>query len=155
MTHELESLLREDRIKYSNEMNIDTHEKFNLRDLTRLFLVYTSPLYENLSKEDRLFRAFEINCAKFISEEYRLQALDSFKRATSIEKKFNSTFLIKNNFTDIDFYLPLINQTNGSFLKIPKNISEEKSEEEHKHVMTTPYNLTNGVYAYYLYLLSL
>ena len=61
MTHELEHLLREDRMKYSNEMNIDSQEKFNLRDLSRFFLVYTCPRYSGLSKEDRLFRAFEIN----------------------------------------------------------------------------------------------
>lgn len=61
MTHELEYLLREDRLKFSTEMNVDSHEKFNLRDLSRFFLVYTSPQYSHLEKEERLFRAFEIN----------------------------------------------------------------------------------------------
>ena len=43
---------------------------------------------------------------------------------------------------------------NGPFLSQPKNIGEIADDEE-KHVMTTPFNLTNGVYSYYLYLLTL
>jgi len=155
MTHELEHLLREDKMKYANEMSFDSNEKFNLRDLTRFFLVYTSKDYQNLSKEMRLFRAFEINCAKFISDEYKNLALTAFQKATEVKLGFNKIFILKNTAKAIEFYLPVINQEGGSVLSQQKIIGSTHEEEGRKHVMTTPFNLTHGIYSHYLYLLMI
>lgn len=139
-------------MKHSNEMNIDNQEKFNLRDLSRFFLVYTSPKYQNLSKEQRLFRAFEINCAKFISKYYTELALKAFQKATEVVLSFNKSFLVKNSLECVSFELPVTDHEDPSYLVCDKNITPN---DHLKHIISTPYNLTHGVYSYYLYLLSI
>jgi len=136
-------------------MSFDSHEKFNLRDLSRFFSVYTSPLHSHLSKEQRLFMAFEINCAKIISTEFRALALQEFCRSLKIDAKFDKSFVLRNTSKEIKFYLPAVNHQKEAVLTFPKNISQKEVDERGKHVLTTPFNLSHGIYSYYLYLLSI
>ena len=155
MTHEFETIILEDKQNNSTEMSFDSHEKFNLRDLSRFFSVYSSPLYAHLSKEQRLLMAFEINCAKLISSESRKLALQMFCKWMNVNGEFNKSFLIKNTAKQIEFYLPKIDQSNIPILSFSKIIGKSKEEESRKHILTTPFNLTAGIYSYYLYLLSI
>ena len=69
MTHQFETIILNDKQNSSKEMSFDSNENFNLRDLNRFFSVYSSPLYNHLTKVQRLRMAFEIICAKLISSE--------------------------------------------------------------------------------------
>jgi midasin (ATPase involved in ribosome maturation) len=70
-------------------------------------------------------------------------------------REFNGNFILKNTLDKVEFYLPVIDQSGEALMTYSKNIGKTDEEEKHKHVMTTPYNLTHGVYSYYLYLLTI
>ena len=98
--------------------------------------------------------AFEIICAKLISSESRKLALQMFWKWMGINAEFSNSYLIKNTIQQVEFYLPKINQENVPILSFQKNIWESKEVEGGKHILTTPFNITTGIYSYYLYLLS-
>ena len=62
MTHQFDTIILNDTQKNSKEMSFDSNENFNLRDLNRFFSVYSSPLYNHLTKElEWRLRSFVLN----------------------------------------------------------------------------------------------
>ena len=100
----MEDLFREDKLQFSNEINVNAHEKFNLRDLSRFFDVFTSELHQNLEPQERLKRAFEINCAKLISKQSMIKAFEIYQKHTGYKIKSSDSLILKNSAHYIEFY---------------------------------------------------
>lgn len=147
MTHELESLLREDKLKNSNEVNFDGTEKFNLRDLSRLFKIYTSQTHSSLSASDRLRLAFQLNSAKLISSTSQVSANAVFSKFTELSCSPPSHYIISSEVDHLQFITPnLLNAQR--MLSVPKVLSGSK-------VSGSCFQLSHSVYSHYLYMLSL
>jgi MoxR-like ATPase len=119
MTHELETILENDKLENSVEYFSSTSSNFNLRDLSRFFQLYTSPLHSSLSKEDRLFRAFELNSAKLISNNSFLNSIKTLSAHTSLSFTQNSSFFLKSTQTHLNFYTSSI-LSSVPVLSLPK-----------------------------------